>query len=176
MTRFVKIFLSIICCCVNNEVNGQIKIDSITKCYYNSFIERNQFIEEITITNNSEQDYLTWISMSPTGNQSNSFLINRFFFSKHGDFRVFDLMYDNMNYKVQYHIPDIFIKKIPKGESFCYIIIKETKESDFYDKRITIISKNEVEDHIKIPIREDFYYPWSSICLSDCFTNENDDN
>lgn len=145
---------------------GQIKVDTAKSSYYNDFLKETQLVEDITITNNSEEDYLTWIARSPAAGKPNSVLINRFFFSNIGDFRLFDLMYDNTYYEIKFNIPCTFIKKISKGESFTYVIIKKSEKSDFYGKRIVIISKKEVEDYIGRPIREEYYFPWSSVCLS----------
>lgn len=143
----------------------KIEIDTVTQCYYNNFIEETLFVEEITIKNHSEEDYLTWIADFPSADKSNSFLINRFFFSRIGDFRLFDLMCDNIYYEI--NIPYTFIKKIPKGESFTYVIMKENEKTDFYSKRIVIISRKEVEDYMGQSIREEFFSPMSRICLSE---------
>ncbi len=144
-----------------------IEIDTVTKVYYNNFIEENIFVEEITIKNRSNEDYLTWISWLPIAGLSNQDLMQSLFFSKQGDFRFFDLMYDNVVLsKYSYNIGYAFIKKIPKDETFTYVIMKKSEKSDFYGKRIVIISKKEVEDYIGRPIREEYCFPWSSVCLS----------
>ena len=147
--------------------SGQIKSDTIVKNYYDDFLQESELIEEITITNNSEEEYLTWISKFPIADKSNDILIYRFFFSRFGDFRLFDLMYDNVSCEIKYNIPFSFIKNIPKGDSFTYIIRKQNKRTSFYEKRIVILSRNEVESYIKATIRENFFYPWSSVCLTE---------
>lgn len=151
----------------NMKAIGQIKVDTTNSCYFNDFLKETQIVEDITITNNSEEEYLTWIARFPSADKSNSFLVNRFFFSRIGDFRLFDLMYDNIYYEIKFNIPHTFIKKIPQGESFTYVIMKENEKTDFYSKRIVIISRKEVEDYLGQAIREEFFFPMSRICLSE---------
>lgn len=83
----VKLGIYILCLFSSLIVKAQITIDTITYC------SKNLQIEEITITNNSEEDYLTWISRITTTNTPNRELIHRYFFSNHGDFRLFDLVH-----------------------------------------------------------------------------------
>lgn len=166
-TNYARLSLVILALFANIITRGQIITDTLIKDYYDDFLQESELIEEITITNNSQEDYLTWISKFPITDKSNDILIYRFFFSSYGDFRLFDLMYENVVYEIKYIIPFNFIKKIPQGDSFTYIIKKENILSDFYDKRLVIISRNEVESCIKTAIREDFFYPWSSVCLTE---------
>lgn len=165
--QYIK--LLILFCFANLTAKGQIIIDTLTSQYYNDFNKATQIIEEITITNNSEEDYLTWISQFPINEKPNNVIIHRFFFSRHGDFRFFDLMYDDVSFAhgIPHDIPFSFIKKIQKNESFTYILLKENKESNFYDERIVVISRKEVEDYLKVKVKEEFFFPQSSIFLYD---------
>ena len=156
----VKLVIYILCLFSSVIAKAQITIDTITYC------SKNLQIEEITITNNSEEDYLTWISRISTTNTPNRELIHRYFFSNHGDFRLFDLVHpDNRVSYLEHKIGIYFIKNIHPNESFTYIINKDNENLGFYDNKISIISRKEVENYIQIPIREDLFFPSSSIAL-----------
>lgn len=168
-TQYIKMIIYILFGFANLTAKGQIIIDTLTSQYYNDFNKATQIIEEITITNNTEEDYLTWISQFPITEKPNNVIIHRFFFSRPGDFRFFDLMYDDVSFAhgIPHDIPFSFIKKIQKNESFTYILLKENKESNFYDERIVVISRKEVEDYLKVKVKEEFFSPQSSIFLYD---------
>lgn len=69
---------------IGMRINAQnkIHIDTISFCYFNGITEQAQNINEIQITNNSSEDYLTWISLVPIKRKSNNDLIYDFFKKK----------------------------------------------------------------------------------------------
>ena len=68
------------------KAQNEIHVDTIPFCYFNGITKQAQNINEIQVTNNSSEDYLTWISLVPINNKSNNDLIYDFFKKKKGDF------------------------------------------------------------------------------------------
>ena len=45
------------------NAQDKIHLDTISFCYFDGITEQTQTIDEYQITNNSSEDYLTWISL-----------------------------------------------------------------------------------------------------------------
>jgi hypothetical protein len=152
----------------NLELNAQspLQIDIVSYNYFNGITGHKQTIDNYKITNNSNEEYLTWLSLVPVNNKSNIELIRDFFKVRKGDFNYVEIMYDefvNMSIDIGY----TFIRKISSSETFSYIIAKTNSNSTFYQDRIVVIKKNEVEQCLKLCIEERYFFQLSSIFLTE---------
>lgn len=78
------------------NAQDKIHIDTISFCYFDGITEQTQTIDKYQITNNSSEDYLTWISLVPINKKSNIELIHDFFKKRKGDFSLIEMMYENL--------------------------------------------------------------------------------
>lgn len=158
-TIFLLFFL------IGMKINAQYKIhvDTISFCYFNGITKQAQNINEIQITNNSSENYLTWISLVPINKKSNNDLIYNFFKKRKGDFNWIEMMNDNLLDKQPTSIGYSFVKNIAVGKTFSYFIPKT--DTNFYQERIVIIKKKEVEKYLRIQIDEKYFFKLSCIFL-----------
>lgn len=152
---------------VNIDANSQIKIDTFSYSYYNGITQQYQIIDNYKISNNSNEDYYTWVSLLPAINKSNTELIHEFFKKKKGDFSFVEMIYDNLLNDQPINLGYSFIKNIVAGETFSYFIAKTDLDSLVYQDRIVVISKKEVEQYLKMQIDEKYYYQLSNIFLTE---------
>ena len=95
----IKVYItSLLFFLVGMKINAQneIHVDTISFCYFNGITKQAQNINEIQVTNNSNEDYLTWISLIPINKKSSNDLIYDFFKKRKGDFNWIEMMYDNL--------------------------------------------------------------------------------
>lgn len=99
---------------VGMKINAQneIHVDTISFCYFNGITKQAQNINEIQVTNNSSEDYLTWISLMPINKKSNNDLIYDFFKKRKGNFNWIEMMYDNLLNKRSTCIGYSFVKTL----------------------------------------------------------------
>ncbi len=152
-----------------NAQRTQISIDTIVYSYYNNIADKNQIIEEYQITNNSEKDYLTWVSLLSVDDYSNDELIFDYFLKIKGDLSFIMWMYSTIIEWV-YDIGYTFLKKIPPGKKFTYYIVKTDAKSNSYQNKIVILPKDYVEQSMnqELDTYFKFYdYEPSSVILND---------
>jgi hypothetical protein len=152
---------------VDLNAQCQIHIDTVSFSYYNGITGQLQIIDNYQITNNSNEEYLTWISLVSTNNKSNIELIRDFFKKRKGDFSWLELLYENLLEEQPISIGYSFIKNITAGKTFSYIIAKSDTNSTLYKDRIVVISKKEVEQYLKMQIAEKYFFQLSSIFLTE---------
>ena len=144
-----------------------IHIDTTSFCYFNGITEQNQRIDNYKIINNSSEDYLTWVSLVPTNNKSNIELIRDFFMKRKGDFTLMEMIYENLLDEEPISIGYSFIKNIAIGETFSYFIAETDTISKFYQNRIVVVRRKEVEEYLKMKIDKNCFFKLSSIILID---------
>jgi hypothetical protein len=168
MKTVIYIFFSaFMFCTMNLNAQCQIQIDTISFCYFNGITEQTQIIDKYQITNNSNEDYLTWISLVPKNNKSNIELTHDFFKKRKGDFNLIEAMYENLLDGRPIIIGYSFIKNIAVGETFSYFIAKTEIKSNFYQGRIVLIKKKEVEQYLRMQIHEKYFFKLPSIFLTE---------
>ena len=158
MKLYYKLILII--CFIMYTINtySQIHIDTLSVEYYNNITMQNIVMEKYMITNDSEEDYLTWVSPDPIKGKTEQALMYEYFFSKKGDFCLFNIMTENILITAKKSIGSSFIKRIRPGESFSYIISKPERTVSFYEDRIVIINKAKVDCFLQGFIINDSYY------------------
>jgi hypothetical protein len=151
----------------NLNAQCKLKIDTVSFGYFNGLTKQVQKIDNYKITNNSKEEYLTWVSLVPIGNKSNIALIRDFFIKIKGDFNLIGMINENLlNDNLMCEIGYTFIKNILPGEAFSYIIAKTDSNSTFYQDRIVIIKKKEVEMYLNMQIKKKYFSPLNSIVLT----------
>ena len=78
-TRVHILFLTFLLYTVTLNAQRLIQIDTISVNYFNGITKKNEIIDNYQITNNSDEDYLTWVSLVPINNRTNIELIHDYF-------------------------------------------------------------------------------------------------
>jgi len=145
----------------------QIQIDNTEINYFNEITGKNEIIEDYRITNNSNEEYLTWVSLEPINERTNTELVHDYFKKRKGDFSFLEAMFENLLDEQPTVIGYSFIKNINPGETFHYFIAKNEKSSVFYRERIVLIKRKEVEQYLRMPIDDKYFYESPSIILTE---------
>lgn len=168
MKTIIYIFLSaFLFCTMDLNAQCQIHIDTVSFCYFNGITAQTQIIDNYQIINNSNEDYLTWVSLIPTNNKSNIELIRDFFKKRKGDFSLMEMIYENLLDEQPISIGYSFIKNIAAGETFSYCIAKTDTNSTLYQDRIVIVRRKEVEKYLKMQIEKKYFFQLTSIFLTE---------
>jgi hypothetical protein len=124
-------------------------------------------MDNYQITNNSNEEYLTWIALTPNNDKTNIELVHDFFKKRKCDFNYLELVYEDIIYNKPISIGYTFIKKIMPGEMFSYFIVKTNTNSTFYQDRIVVVKKKEVEQYLRMQIEEKYFFRLASIFLTE---------
>lgn len=144
--KIIILFLAFLFYAVTLNAQNQIRIDTISVNYFNGITKKKEIIDIYQITNDSDEDYLTWVSLAPINNRTNTKLIRDYFIKTKGDYNLIGMMNDNLlTLNSMCEIGYTFLKDIPPNETFSYFVAKNRIESRFYRERIVIIKKKEVE-------------------------------
>lgn len=161
------IFLSAFLFCTITSNAQCVHIDTVSFRYYNGITSQTQIIDNYQITNSTNEEYLTWVSLVPTNNKSNIELIRDFFKKRKGDFSLMEMMYEKLLDEQPISIGYSFIKNVAAGETFSYFIAKTDPISTFYQDRIVVIRRREVEQYLKIDIEKKYFFQLTSIFLTE---------
>lgn len=161
--RFYILFLLFMYAGINLKAQHKISVDTIPFCYFNGITQQTLSFCEFLITNNSSEDYLTWVSLTPINNKSNIELVHDFFKRRKGDFNLVEMMYEDLLDKQPINIGHSFVKNISAGKTFSYIIDKA--DAEFYQERIVFLKKKEVEQYLRMRIDEKYFFNSSFILL-----------
>ena len=166
MKTVIYIFLFVFTAC-NLQLNAQcqLQIDTVSYSYFNGITGQIQIIDSYKITNNSNDEYLTWVSLVLANNKSNVELAHDFFYIRKGDFNLIEMINENLLNEKSISVGYSFIKNIMSGETFSYFIAKTNSNSTHYQDRIVTIKKKDVEQYLKFQIEEKYFFPLSSIFL-----------
>lgn len=164
-TRAYILFLTFLFNVLTLNAQCQIRIDTISVSFINGITEKKEIIDNYRIINNSDEDYLTWVSLVPINSRTNIELIHDYFKKRKGDFNLIEMMFENLLDNQPVSIGYSFIKNIAAGKTFSYYIAKNETASNFYQERIVIIKKKEVERYLKMTIDKKYFYQLSNIFL-----------
>lgn len=145
------------------NAQNKIVVDTLSFCYLNGITQQSQAVYEYRITNNSGEDYLTWVSLVPINNKSDMELVHDYFRRRKGDFNLIEMMHENLLDKRPISIGYSFIKNISVGKTFSYFI--DQADARFYRERIVFLKKKEVEQYLRMQIDEKYFFDFSSIFL-----------
>ena len=155
MKTMVYIFFSFFMfCAMNLNAQSPIEIDTVSLRYVNGFTNQHEIVDEYRMTNHSNEEYITWVSLEPTNDKSNIELVHDFFKKIKGDFSYIQAMYEELLDNRPSITGYSFIKKIAPGETFTYFIVKTDPESNFYSERIVLMKGSEVEQYLRLQIEE----------------------
>ncbi len=167
MKTMVYIFFSFFMfCAMNLNAQSPIEIDTVSLRYVNGFTNQHEIVDEYRMTNHSNEEYITWVSLEPTNDKSNIELVHDFFKKIKGDFSYIQAMYEELLDNRPSITGYSFIKKIAPGETFTYFIVKTDPESNFYSERIVLMKGSEVEQYLSLQIEEIYFFKPSSIVLT----------
>ena len=166
MKRIIYLlFLNILSSTITINAQCLIHYDTITNKYYNGIIEEREIIDKYQITNNSDENYLTWVALEPINDRTDIELVHDYFKKRKGDFNLVEMMFENLLDSLPINIGYSFIKNIAPKESFSYYISKKNMASNFYRERIVLIKRKEVEQYLKMEIDTKYIYQYSNIFL-----------
>lgn len=166
MKRIIYLlFLIILSSTITINAQCLIHYDTITNKYYNGIIEEREIIDKYQITNNSDENYLTWVALEPINDRTDIELVHDYFKKRKGDFNLVEMMFENLLDSLPINIGYSFIKNIAPKESFSYYISKKNMASNFYRERIVLIKRKEVEQYLKMEIDTKYVYQYSNIFL-----------
>ncbi len=147
--KIIILFLAFLFYAVTLNAQNQIRIDTISVNYFNGITKKKEIIDIYQIKNDSDEDYLTWVSLAPINNRTNTKLIRDYFIKTKGDYNLIGMMNDDLlTLNSMCEIGYTFLKDIPPSETFSYFVAKNRIESRFYRERIVIIKKKEVERYL----------------------------
>jgi hypothetical protein len=166
MKRIIYLlFLNILSSTITINAQCLIHYDTITNKYYNGITEEREIIDKYQITNNSYENYLTWVALEPINDRTDIELVHDYFKKRKGDFNLVEMMFENLLDSLPINIGYSFIKNIAPKESFSYYISKKNMASNFYRERIVLIKRKEVEQYLKMEIDTKYIYQYSNIFL-----------
>mgnify|MGYP001531300082 CR=1 FL=1 len=118
MKTMVYIFFSFFMfCAMNLNAQSPIEIDTVSLRYVNGFTNQHEIVDEYQMTNHSNEEYITWVSLEPTNDKSNIELVHDFFKKIKGDFSYIQAMYEELLDNRPSITGYSFIKKIAPGET-----------------------------------------------------------
>lgn len=153
-------------CAMNLNAQSPIEIDTVSLRYVNGFTNQHEIVDEYQMTNHSNEEYITWVSLEPTNDKSNIELVHDFFKKIKGDFSYIQAMYEELLDNRPSITGYSFIKKIAPGETFTYFIVKTDPESNFYSERIVLMKGSEIEQYLRLQIEEKYFFKPSNIVLT----------
>ena len=145
----------------------EIIADSIPMSYYDAITKRTYTMVCYEITNNSSEDYYTWISLDTIDNKTKNDIIYDFFKKRKGDFSYIQLMFEELAKPLSISIGYTFITKISPGCKFHYLFVQSNGVDSIYSNRIVVIPKDEVESYVRLQIDEKYFYKCAYIVLND---------
>ena len=152
--------------CAMNFAQSPIEIDTVSLRYVNGFTCQPEIVDEYRMTNHSNEEYITWVSLEPTNDKSNIELVHDFFKKIKGDFSYIQAMYEELLDNRPSITGYSFIKKIAPGETFSYFIVKTDPESNFYSERIVLMKESELTQFLKTQLEERYFFKPSNIVLT----------
>ena len=166
MGRLVVVTLLFFCC--NVITFGQLKVDS-TYCQFfkGDDVECLYLEKDYAIYNDTNEDFIIWVSPSPTTGKSKEQLIKEMFFRKIGEFNLFQMMTDC--YIEKYDLWGVglnFMTKLSPGETFCLYVLLNENNAFFYGDKIVSLMKCYVEDFLKIKINDIFFYKKNHVIIN----------
>ena len=87
--KIIILFLAFLFYAVTLNAQNQIRIDTISVNYFNGITKKKEIIDIYQIKNDSDEDYLTWVSLAPINNRTNTKLIRDYFIKTKGESRFY---------------------------------------------------------------------------------------
>lgn len=151
---FVIIYFAFLCV----RSMGQISIDTCTCVFFDEFINTYSYISSYKITNNTKEDYITWVSCKCTNYITNEEAIRCYFENRIEDYSLSFLLYENLlNSSMTNRIGTSFMKRIKPQESFEYLIQKKNSSPCYFENHIFVISLKEIEKYLHKGIPEECF-------------------
>ncbi|MCQ2375115.1 MAG: hypothetical protein MJ069_04355 [Salinivirgaceae bacterium] len=145
---------------------GQIQIDTIIVKYYNVFTEKEETICNYQLTNGTNDDYLTWVSLDPKSGKSNKDLVYDYFKKAKGDYSYINLMFEGILDTLPLCIGTTFVKQLKSGEKFSYLVTMRNAELEMYSERIVVMRKKEIKKYLRVDIDEKYLFQGANILLT----------
>ena len=165
--RYYGLLTAIVALLFHLNAKCEIITDSTSMSYYDAITKRTYTMVCYEITNNSSEDYYTWISLDTIDNKTKKDIIHDFFKKRKGDFSYIDLMFEELATPLSISIGYTFITKISPGCKFHYLFVQSNGEDSIYSNRIVVMPKAEVKSYVRLQIDEKYFYKCAYIVLND---------
>lgn len=157
----MKKLIILICISMSASLNLMAQCNDIADTiivnrYYNALTKDCQVVEEYRISNNSSEEYVTWISQDAISGKTPKELIHDYFQKIKGDFNLVSLFYENLLNNKQVAIGYTFMKIIRPNESFSYFLCNDN--ASFYKDRIIVFKRKVVERQIRMKLNYKYSY------------------
>lgn len=150
---FIVIFLNICNLLYSQKINTSIGI------YKDTIRNKDYRVKEITVINNTDEEYLTWVSSYPVSHLPNYGKIRQYFTTHYVDFHLLVLVYENLlSTNSLCCIGKTFIKNIPPKHSFKYLLKDFRAYKKQWKERLVIIKRKEVEKFLNINFADEWFY------------------
>lgn len=160
-------FLIVVFVTMVSSARCGVRIDTVSLNYDNGIVEKKQIVVNYQLTNGSNEDYLTWVSLTPIGKKSDKELIYEFFKQRKGDFTWLQMMYEGLLETQPVNVGYSFVKNISPNGTFSYYVCKTDETSTFYEDRIVIIQREKVERYLREKIDDKCFFQLPYIVLTE---------
>lgn len=165
--RYYGLLTAIVTLLFHLNAKCDVITDKSSISYYDAITKGTYTMVCYEITNNSLEDYYTWISLDTIGNKTKNDIIYDFFKKRKGDFSYIQLMCEELAKPLSITIGYTFITKISPGSKFRYIFMLSNGADSIYSNRIVVMPKAEVESYVRLQIDEKYFYKCAYIVLND---------
>lgn len=146
--------------------DNNISIKEYNYEYYHYYGTEKTYVWNLVITNNSDENYLTWINKNDNVmDYAEETQIKNFF--RAGRPRLFFLWFDG-EYSEKI-LGQTFLKLLKPGESFSYNVVQKVKKEPSIKKKISIAKESVVQIYTQFKISECFdvpyLYAYNNFCL-----------
>ena len=149
-----------------STMDNNISIKEYNYEYYHYYGTEKTYVWNLVITNNSAENYLTWINKNDNVmDYAEETQIKNFF--RAGRPRLFFLWSDG-EYSEKI-LGQTFLKLLKPGESFSYNVVQKVKKEPSIKKKISIAKESVVQIYTQFKISECFdvpyLYAYNNLCL-----------
>lgn len=139
MKTMVYVFFSFFMfCAMNLNAQSPIEIDTVSLRYVNGFTNQHEIVDEYRMTNHSNEEYITWVSLEPTNDKSNIELVHDFFKKIKGDFSYIQAMYEELLDNRPSITGYSFIKKLHPVRHLPISLSKQIRNQIFIPKGLSL--------------------------------------
>ncbi|MBO4615497.1 MAG: hypothetical protein J5709_10325 [Bacteroidales bacterium] len=169
LRNILFIIATLLPCLVSSQEDSIIIIDTASVEIFNNKTNEYEIWGYINIINNTDEEYITWITKNSVADRTNDQKITDYFFhhKPHYDFSLFNLMCENIVFEGGWRpiIDYSLLKNILPGREFTYMFIKTDTNMDLYKDRVVLLKRKDVEEFLKFEIQDYFLFPQSSIVI-----------
>lgn len=157
---------------IDGRYVSDILVSTDTTEYYDSN-DLKYYNINYSITNFSNENYYTWVCFGKKTDSAKSD-IRQYFYKRHGDFSLINLMTDNVFFIEPINacpiIGKTFLKRIAPNSTFTYKILTTDLEQSCYEDWIRTVKESDFLELVPLSADSSFYYIQDEIILTDAIS------